>query len=50
MRVNKERDMSMYCIMENSEIISTNLDVSEIYEEALVMDQTVREKESCIMS
>ena len=42
MRDNKERDMSMYCIMENSEIISTNLDVSEIYEEALVMERTGR--------
>ena len=26
MRVNKERDMTMYCIMEKAEIISTNLD------------------------
>lgn len=42
MRVNKERDMSMYCIMENSEIISTNLDANEIYEEALVMERTGR--------
>ena len=42
MRVNKERDMSMYCIMENSEIISTNLDVSEIFEEALGMERTGR--------
>ena len=42
MRVNKERDMSMYCIMENSEIISTNLDVSEIFEEALEMERTGR--------
>jgi len=42
MRVNKERDMSMYCIMENSEIISTNLDANEIYEEALGMERTGR--------
>ena len=42
MRVNKERDMSMYVIMENSEIISTNLDANEIYEEALVMERTGR--------
>ena len=42
MRVNKERDMSMYCIMENSEIISTNLDANEIYEEALEMERTGR--------
>ena len=42
MRVNKERDISMYCIMENSEIISTNLDANEIYEEALVMERTGR--------
>ena len=42
MRVNKERDMSMYVIMENSEIISTNLDVSEIFEEALEMERTGR--------
>ena len=42
MRVNKERNMSMYCIMENSEIISTNLDANEIYEEALVMERTGR--------
>jgi len=34
--------MSMYCIMENSEIISTNLDANEIYEEALVMERTGR--------
>ena len=32
----------MYCIMENSEIISTNLDANEIYEEALVMERTGR--------
>ena len=42
MRVNKERDMIMYVIMENSEIISTNLDLSEIFEEALVMERTGR--------
>lgn len=42
MRVNKERDMIMYVIMENSEIISTNLDANEIYEEALVMERTGR--------
>ena len=42
MRVNKERDISMYVIMENSEIISTNLDANEIYEEALVMERTGR--------
>ena len=42
MRDNKERDMSMYCIMENSEIISTNLDANEIYEEALEMERTGR--------
>ena len=42
MRVNKERDISMYVIMENSEIISTNLDVSEIFEEALGMERTGR--------
>ena len=42
MRVNKERNISMYCIMENSEIISTNLDVSEIFEEALEMERTGR--------
>jgi len=42
MRVNKERDMSMYCIMEKAEIISTNLDVSEIFEEALEMERTGR--------
>ena len=41
MRNNKERK-SMYCIMENSEIISTNLDANEIYEEALVMERTGR--------
>ena len=34
--------MSMYVIMENSEIISTNLDANEIYEEALVMERTGR--------
>jgi len=28
--------------MENSEIISTNLDANEIYEEALVMERTGR--------
>ena len=32
----------MYVIMENSEIISTNLDANEIYEEALVMERTGR--------
>ena len=32
----------MYCIMENSEVISTNLDANEIYEEALVMERTGR--------
>ena len=42
MRVNKERDMSMYVIMENSEIISTNLDANEIFEEALGMERTGR--------
>lgn len=42
MRVNKERNMIMYVIMENSEIISTNLDANEIYEEALVMERTGR--------
>ena len=42
MRVNKERDMSMYCIMENSEIISTNLDANEIFEEALGMERSGR--------
>ena len=42
MRVNKERDMIMYVIMENSEIISTNLDANEIYEEALGMERTGR--------
>ena len=42
MRVNKYRDISMYVIMENSEIISTNLDANEIYEEALVMERTGR--------
>ena len=42
MRVNKERDISMYVIMENSEIISTNLDANEIFEEALEMERTGR--------
>ena len=32
----------MYCIMEKAEIISTNLDANEIYEEALVMERTGR--------
>ena len=32
----------MYCIMENSEIISTNLDANEIFEEALEMERTGR--------
>ena len=41
MRDNKERK-SMYCIMEKAEIISTNLDVSEIFEEALGMERTGR--------
>jgi len=34
--------MSMYCIMENSEIISTNLDANEIAKEALGMERTGR--------
>ena len=42
MRVNKERDMSMYVIMENAEIISTNLDANEIFEEALEMERSGR--------
>ena len=42
MRNNKERDMSMYCIMEKAEIISTNLDANEIFEEALGMERTGR--------
>ena len=32
----------MYCIMEKAEIISTNLDLSEIFEEALEMERTGR--------
>ena len=42
MRVNKERDIDMYVIMENAEIISTNLDANEIFEEALEMERTGR--------
>ena len=42
MRVNKERDIDMYVIMENAEIISTNLDANEIFEEALKMERTGR--------
>jgi hypothetical protein len=42
MRVNKERDMTMYVIMEKAEIISTNLDANEIFEEALEMERSGR--------
>ena len=42
MRVNKERDMTMYVIMENAEIISTNVDANKIFEEALGMERTGR--------
>ena len=42
MRVNKERDIDMYVIMENAEIISTNLDANEIFEEALGMERSGR--------
>ena len=42
MRVNKERDIDMYVIMENAEIISTNVDENEIFEEALGMERTGR--------
>ena len=42
MRVNKERDMTMYVIMEKAEIISTNLDANEIFEEALGMERSGR--------
>ena len=42
MRVNKERDIDMYVIMENAEIISTNLDANEIFEEALEMERSGR--------
>jgi len=42
MRVNKERDIDMYVIMENAEIISTNVDENEIFEEALEMERTGR--------
>ena len=42
MRVNKERDIDMYVIMENAEIISTNVDENEIFEEALEMERNRR--------
>ena len=42
MRVNKERDIDMYVIMENAEIISTNVDENEIFEESLEMERTNR--------